>query len=215
MQQGLSNRKRFTKIINIENELHRVAGSIENDFSNEKKFWPVPDSYADEFPDNESQGGFWERRDDRFHCGVDVYAPPGSKVLAIESGQVIEKGRFTSPESKDYWQTSYYLIIKTPEKINYKYAELCDLCVHVGDYISSGQQLGTICEVINPEKVGIKAPFYIKELARSSRISMLHLELYHSPVTEILPYSGGNYYGEVKPNSIINPNEFLFNLRKA
>lgn len=56
------------------------------------RYWPVPDSYSKNIPLHGSSGSFWENRGDRYHCGVDIYAPPGSKVIAIECGEVIDLG---------------------------------------------------------------------------------------------------------------------------
>jgi hypothetical protein len=50
--------------------------------------WPVPESYSQRIPFPPSPGSFWENRDDRHHCGVDIYAPCGSVVVAVESGEV-------------------------------------------------------------------------------------------------------------------------------
>ena len=57
-----------------------------------KKYWPVPDSYSKYIPVNGNPGSFWEDRNDRHHCGIDIYAPIGSDVVSIEDGQVIETG---------------------------------------------------------------------------------------------------------------------------
>ena len=49
-------------------------------------------------PGKGQPGSFWEDRGDRFHCGVDIYAPAMSEVHACETGEVIDLGTHrTSP----------------------------------------------------------------------------------------------------------------------
>ena len=56
------------------------------------KYWPGPNRYSKNIPTNGFSGSFWEDRDDRRHCGIDIYAPKGSGVIAIEYGKVIDIG---------------------------------------------------------------------------------------------------------------------------
>src|SRR5665647_264188 len=37
-------------------------------------------------------GSFWEDRGDRYHCGVDLYAPENTEVFSVEKGVVAEIG---------------------------------------------------------------------------------------------------------------------------
>ncbi len=173
------------------------------------KIWPVPDSYSKEIPRNGEPGSFWEDRGDRFHCGLDIYAPKGSKVLAIQNGKVIDVGVFTTSEENAYWNKSYFIIIKTPQNVIYKYAELGEVVVHIGDFVAAGEQIGCIGDVLNPEEVNHTTPYYIHELIRENKISMLHLEAYIAPITEVRPYMGGNYFGATKPYSVLDPSLFL------
>jgi hypothetical protein len=173
------------------------------------KYWPVPNSYSKEIPANGSPGAFWEDRDDRYHCGVDIYAPEGSKVVAIDSGIIVDIGTFTSPDCQSYWNETYYLIIKTNEKILYKYAELGDIAVNLGDYVEAGQKIGKVGKVFNEDMLPLDTPFYVRELILKGNPSMLHLELYKAPIMEVKPYSGGNFFGRNKPDSLIDPTFFL------
>ncbi len=186
-----------------------------NDFDEmTPKHWPVPDSYDDKFPEPGNLGSFWEHRGESFHCGVDIYAPNGAKVIAIENGIVIDKGIFTSQSNGFYYNQTYYAIIKTHKNIMYKYAALSEVIINIGDYVEGGQTIGLIGTALNKERISSRTPYFIKELVENDKISMLHLELYKAPVTEIKPYSGGNYFGTYKPYSLINPYDYLYNLRK-
>lgn len=76
------------------------------------KYWPVPDRYSKDISADGSPGSFWENRQDRFHCGIDIYAPAGSDVLSIEDGEVIDIGIFTAPAKVPYWNITKYITIK-------------------------------------------------------------------------------------------------------
>ena len=60
------------------------------------EIFSLPKSYSKNIPNNNSPGSFWENRGDRHHCGVDIYPPPGSGIIAVENGEVIDVGLFTS-----------------------------------------------------------------------------------------------------------------------
>lgn len=193
---------------NSVNELYQDSGIF-------MKHWPVPDSYEKFLPDPGSLGCFWEERGDKLHCGVDIYAPPFSDVISIESGQVIDKGKYSSPENKPWFNLTYYIVIKSAEKIMFKYTGLGEIFVHIGDYISSGQIIATLIESLNRENINHRTPFHMRELAHLGRTCMLHLELYKAPVTECRPYEFGEFQGKYKPQSLINPNQYLFEFSKA
>lgn len=178
------------------------------------KVWPVPNSFKKTIPRNGEPGSFWEDRGDRFHCGVDIFAPEGSEVVATESGYVIDKGVFTTPEKNSYWDKTYYVILKTNQKILVKYAELAEVFVHTGDFVDAGHPIGTVGKVINKEAVSYQDPYYIQEMAEKDQISMLHLELYKAPVTVVQPYQAGNFFGERRPESLIDPALYLNGLVK-
>lgn len=178
------------------------------------KVWPVPDSYKKSIPKDGEPGSFWEDRGDRFHCGIDIFAPEGSVVVAIESGYIIDKGIFTSPEKSLFLIETYYVILKTPQKILVKYAELKDIYVHTGEYVDAGQTIGTVGNAVNKESLSFQDPYYIHELADKENTSMLHLELYKAPVTIVQPYITGNFLGERRPESLIDPGLYLNGLAK-
>ena len=67
------------------------------------KQWPVPKSYNKKIPNNNESGSFWENRNDRYHCGVDIYAPKLSEVKSVENGRIINFGKFTSSDIIIFW----------------------------------------------------------------------------------------------------------------
>ena len=117
------------------------------------KVWPVPDSFTKNLPGNNKAGSFWEDRGDRHHCGVDIYAPVGSDVVATESGIVVKTGVFTSPKMNPYWNITYFVVLKHDTGLLSKYAELLDVTVSDGESLESGQVLGHIGCVLDVEKI--------------------------------------------------------------
>ena len=173
------------------------------------KVWPVPDSFKKSLPKVGERGSFWEFRGDRYHAGVDIFAPVGADVLSIQNGKVIDVGTYTTSESANFLNTSYYITIKTSQNINIKYAEVDEIRVRIGDFVNAGQIIAKIAKVLNEENLSHSTPQYLREMIVKGLVSMLHLETYIAPVAEVRPYLYGNYLGEVKPYSIIDPNLFL------
>ena len=137
------------------------------------KYWPVPDSYSKIIPTSNSQGSFWADRGDRRHCGIDIYAPVGSKVLSIEDGLVVEVGLFTSPAVLPYWNVTKYLVIKTTDGLFCKYAELGKVTVTVREFVKSGQIIGYIGLVLNIDKISDNSPKYIQKIKRKTNAKTL------------------------------------------
>lgn len=179
------------------------------------KIWPVPDSYSKNIPKDGKPGSFWDNRGDRYHCGVDIFAPDGSVVLSIQNGKVIDIGLFTNPVNGDFWNKTYYITIKSSQNINVKYAQLAEVCVKIGDFINSGQKIGTIGLIIDEKKISHSTPQYARDMAANGQISSLHLEAYIAPISEVRPYFSGNFLGEEKPYSLIDPALFLNGLAKS
>lgn len=176
--------------------------------------WPVPDSFTKEIPPKGSQGSFWEDRDEQFHCGIDIYAPEGAEVVAIEAGTVFQTGNFSVAGPDNCWNDTYYVIIKSQHKIFYKYAELIEFYTKPGDVVMPGQVIGKVGSMINPDKINYDTPHYIREILNAGNLSMLHLELYKFPVIEIMPYKNGNFLGKEKPYSLLDPALYLNGTKK-
>lgn len=173
------------------------------------KHWPVPNSYSKEIPTSNAPGSFWENREDRHHCGVDIYAPEGSEVLSVEEGKVIDVGIFTSPEIIPYWNTTYYVIIQNKTGLVCKYAELGIVTVNIHETVNSGQLIGHVGLVLNSDKITEKSPKYIQKLKKNKNRGMLHFELYNSIPKKSKMYSGGNWFERAKPDNLLNPATYL------
>ena len=176
----------------------------------EKKFaWPLSEDRSRRVPSQRESGSFAEDRGDRRHCGVDLYAPAGSKVVSIDDGLVVEVGPFTSPEMIPYWNETFFVIVENESGLFVKYAELEAVEVKPGDRLRAGDVVGLVGSVLNPEKIDGDAPAYIRELKERGRPSMLHLELYESRPEPSERYRGGNWFGEGKPKGLLDPTRLL------
>jgi murein DD-endopeptidase MepM/ murein hydrolase activator NlpD len=173
------------------------------------KFWPVPESRPEDLGNERSSGFFWENRGDRRHCGVDIYAPEGSRVLAIEDGEVLDVGIFTSNGKVSYWNTTYYVLLQKQTGIIGKYAELREALVRPGEHVQAGDLIGHVGSVLNPERVFDDSPDYIKSLVQHNRHSMLHFELYRKGAGEPSLYSGGNVFTHEMPDHLMDPTDYL------
>ena len=178
------------------------------------KCWPVPNSYSKKIPLKDNPGYFWEHRGDRFHTGIDIYAPEGSKVLSIDEGKVIETGEFTSPKTIPYWNKTYYILIENKEGLFCKYAELGKIMVKTGEKVKSGQLIGQVGLVLNSNKIMRDSPSYIKKIKQDGKMSMLHFELYKSKPNQNKNYLGGNFFNNIKPKDLLDPSILLTNFFK-
>lgn len=137
--------------------------------------WPLPGDRSRRIPIHGFPGSFAEDRGDRLHCGVDLYAPAGSEVVSIDDGLVVEVGHFTSPRMIPYWNETFYAIVENEGGLFVKFAEMEAVEVNPDDRLSSGDLVGLVGSVLNPEMIDDDAPAYIRDLIERERPSMLHL----------------------------------------
>lgn len=175
------------------------------------KYWPVPNSYSKNIPKNGQPGSFWEKRDDRYHCGIDIYAPAGSEVISVDDGFVIETGIFTDSKNISYWNKTKYITIKNQDELVCKFAELEDVLVKEKEFVTAGQLIGHVGIVLNNEKITEESPKYIQAIKKNNNFSMLHFELYNFIPVKNKNYFGGNCFVNKKPKHLLNPNNYLRN----
>jgi len=179
------------------------------DAANKYVVCPINEGCSRPVPSRGSPGSFWEERGDRHHCGVDLYASTGSKVVSVEDAVVLEVGIFTSPRIIPYWNKTSYILVENEDGLCAKFAELARVDVRSGDRLSPGQTVGLIGSVLNPEKIDDGAPAYIKKLKVAGDSSMLHFELYRSRPGISKEYLGGNWFGEGVPPGLLDPTDRL------
>lgn len=173
------------------------------------KHWPVPDSYSKTIPSPDTAGAFWEDRGDRRHCGIDIYAPAASEALAIEEGEVMEVGTFTTPEKVPYWNDTLYVLVENKTGLVCRYAEFEEVAVAPGEPIEAGQLIGNVGIVLDTAKITHDSPPYIQKLTKKQNLSMLHFELYSSLPGASDDYLGGNWFGDFKPKGLLDPADYL------
>ncbi len=173
--------------------------------------WPVVNVRQQEIPAAKKAGGFLENRGDRVHCGVDIYAPKGSDVIAMAPGRVLSVDLFTSPKQVSYWNATYQVIIQHDLDLYCRYAELHDVVVHHDTRVAAGELIGHVGQVLNPDKIDTQSPRYIQRLAKNTNLSMLHFEIYRSKPKNTPSYLGGNWFATDLPPGLIDPTSILKN----
>jgi len=192
------------------------------------KRWPlnpdIPEETASEktflkkiipgrIPRKGEPGSFWEDRGDRYHCGIDLYAPENTEVVSVEGGIVTETGLMTSPELLPYWNPTYYVIIEHEKGLFCKYGELACFSVKKGDKLEPGSLIGHVGMVLNSDKIDKSCPLYIQKL-KNKNPSMLHFEVWkNEPITAHRHYLGGNWFADEKPKNLVDPVEYLESIK--
>lgn len=172
------------------------------------RHWPLP-GIGKILPAPGAPGSFWEDRGDRYHAGIDLYAPAGSPVAAIGDGAVISAGVFTSPDQVPYWNRTWEVTIAHGPGIFCRYAELGDVAVNPGVPVRGGDLIGHVGEVLNLRLIGPGAPPYIRALGDGGHDSMLHLEAYRSAPGPSPDYRGGNWFSRERPAHLLDPSLIL------
>jgi murein DD-endopeptidase MepM/ murein hydrolase activator NlpD len=172
-------------------------------------YWPVPKSIYSVLPKDGQPGSFWEDREDRHHAGIDLYAPPSSNVVAVESGTVVSVEEFTSPRILPYWNTTYSIMVKNPRGLFIRYAELEHVFVNNQDQVHAGQIIGEVGSVLIKDKIDHTSPHYIQKLKDADLPSMLHFEVYSTWPISGPRYLGGNFFTDEIPSGLIDPTTFL------
>jgi murein DD-endopeptidase MepM/ murein hydrolase activator NlpD len=176
------------------------------------KIWPLKDDRKRAVP-RSGPGSFWENRADRRHCGVDLYAPCGTVVLALDKGVVTRVGIATSPRKNRYWNTTRYVVVRHGT-VFVKYAELGRVDVRKGENVAPGRKIGEVGLVLDKNKIDSHSPLYIRKLGGRNP-SMLHLEFFREkPITRHRLYLGGNWFGAKKPEGLLDPTPILSKLKR-
>ncbi|WP_434715656.1 peptidoglycan DD-metalloendopeptidase family protein [Paraburkholderia sp. A3RO-2L] len=110
-------------------------------------------------------GAFGVRRANHTHEGVDLYAPEGTPVSAVEAGLVVAVVPFTGPHAGlPWWLDTWAVFVEGPSGV-VVYGEIAP-SVREGDKLAAGQLLGTVLTVLAKDKGRPRA--------------MLHLELHRA-----------------------------------
>lgn len=141
--------------------------------------------------DHPHPGSFGIPRHLHVHTGVDLYAPMGAPVMAMEAGKVIKVAHFTGSHINMPWWRNTMAVYIEGETGVFNYGEIMPL-VSVGCQVSSGQLIGYVIPVLRKFK--------------GRPMSMLHLELYdHGYVDDW----GEWKIGDPKPEHLQDPTKLL------
>lgn len=153
--------------------------------------WPLPHLTPALPPDH---GRFGAPRRYDVHTGVDLYAPEGHPVTAIEAGEVVSIIDFTGPDAGCGWWLPTKAVMVEGASGVFLYGEIMPF-VFVGDTLGEGALVGHVKRVLRHDK-GLPT-------------SMLHLELYRPGTRaccETLPP------GQPYPSNVLDPTPILLPL---
>ena len=163
-----------------------------------KRYWPVPNC-LEKYVATRGTSAFGAPRDGGNgkigkHTGVDIWAHSRDKVIAIESGIVVNVGIFTSPSEYPKWLTTYTVMVKNNSGTVSVYGELRKPKFKVGQRINAGQLVGYIARVLKRGDENGSSPY------------MLHFELHKKGSKDFF-----DWYGK-KPKVLLNPTKYLQSL---
>lgn len=172
-----------------------------------KYLWPLPGHHTDIPQSNDHPGSFGARRKYDVHSGVDLYAPQGQRVVAIENGVVVSvEPLFTGgedtpkdPDGTPIWLPTAAVLVEGASGV-IAYGEIQPaVTMQSGIAVKQGDEIGTILQVLKPKKNG--QPF--KNPANSP--TMLHLELYKTGTRKTTYWQ----LDEQRPQDLLDPTPLL------
>lgn len=145
-----------------------------------------------EIPLHPHVGAFGIRRKYDYHCGVDLYAPEGTDVFAVEDGEIVDICPFTGPKAGyPFWLDTEAIYVRGKSGV-VVYGEIEAYKQYkIGDKVEQSHFLGKVKRVI------------VKDKGRP--MSMLHLELHDTNHIHCGHWNrGGN-----KPEGKLDPSKLL------
>jgi murein DD-endopeptidase MepM/ murein hydrolase activator NlpD len=117
-------------------------------------------------------GAFGVRRAHHTHEGVDLYAPHGTPVFAVEPGVVVAVKPFTGPHAGPtlaHWLDTWAVFVEGPSGV-VVYGEVAPT-IAVGATVAAGETLGTVITVLAKDKGRPRAMLHIELHVAGSRIA--------------------------------------------
>lgn len=153
----------------------------------------IPDGYTG-LPLTPHPGAFAIQRKFHIHEGVDLYAPVGTPVFAVEAGEVVAVIPFTGEHAGyPHWENTWAVLVEGETGV-VVYGEIQNI-VEVGDKIQKGQWVGSILRVLKNDK--------------GRPMSMLHLELYEHGARDTVEWTTGP-----QAEGHLDPTPYLLKIRK-
>lgn len=146
-------------------------------------------------PTGKHVGAFAHQRKFHIHEGVDLYAPQGQGVCAVEQGEVVAVIPFTGPKAGSTWWHNTEAVLVEGKSGVVVYGEIeASGYMKVGRKIQLGDHLGYVKRVLILDK--------------GRPTSMLHMEL-HTPGTRVCP----EWVREnERPPTLLDPTPFLLEI---
>ena len=139
-----------------------------------------------EVPIGNHPGAFAKKRPKDKHRGIDLYAAPGTKVVAVEPGKVVDIFTVPAPEDAPSGKDTQGIAIEGPSgRVTYAEIKLQSK-IKVGDSVEQGQTLGKVAK-IHDEDSDVPS-------------SMLHFQLATGPT---------KVWTAKKPKNLLDPTELL------
>lgn len=138
-------------------------------------------------------GSYAFRRKNHIHEGVDLYCPEGTRVAAVETGEVVAVIPFTGPRGASPWWEDTDAVLVEGESGVVVYGEV-ESGVKVGTRYLKGDKIGWVKRVLKVDK--------------GRPMSMLHLEL-HDHGTRDAPEWPVN---GPKPATLRDPTPYLLEM---
>jgi murein DD-endopeptidase MepM/ murein hydrolase activator NlpD len=144
----------------------------------------------------------------RAHAGVDLYAPPNTKILAVKDGVITDHREYLNPDNASVQNTVYALTVDHYDYV-VRYCEIGDEIgslpgeLKVGSTVKTGQVIANVGEIIWDS---------------GNTQSMLHFEMYDPGIakgpwyanaanSELCSFSNNQPFFRSK--KLRNPTEFL------
>lgn len=157
--------------------------------------WPLVGNISDEIPVSPHPNSFGAIRKYDIHTGVDLFAPIGQYVRAVEEGIVTAIIDFTGEKAGSSWwnDTKAVLVYGPSGTVVYGEIEPYHQNIKIGSTIWKNGVIGNVVQVLKKDK--------------SKPMSMLHLELYFGRVSDVVDWQ----HGQSRPRKLIDPTGYLMN----
>lgn len=137
-------------------------------------------------------GAFGYRRAHHTHEGVDLYAPEGTYVAAVEGGVVVAVLDFTGPSAtppSPWWRDTQAILIEGDTGV-IVYGEVgVGTGIREGTRVSAGEIIGHVRQVLTRDK--------------GRPMSMLHLELHRHGTRDAFEWV------DERPETLLDPTPYL------
>lgn len=159
---------------------------------------PIPVNHKSLLDYEKHPGAFGVNRHEHVHTGVDLYAPYGCPVRAMETGIIVKIDWFTGPSINLPWWNDTRAVYIEGETGVFNYGEIQEYPnLKIGSIIEQGQYIGYVLSVLKKYK--------------GRPMSMLHLELYDHNYTDTWDEWK---IGQPKPEHLQDPTPALLSLSK-